>query len=261
MIRNEAQNNTSILATVPEDSSFGAVVKMAFITEGKYKPLFGQDSFIVTINPFLMDVYPVSNTDFLAFTKKNKRWRKSQKRLFFSDGNYLLHWQNDTVLGKEQKYDSPVTTVSWFSANAYCSCQGKRLPTVDEWEYVAMANEKLPDARTVPSFNQGILDWYERPKTYNNSIGKTPKNYWGIVDLHGLVWEWTSDFNSVLLTGESRNDVSTDTNLFCGTAAINATDLMNYAAFMRYAFRASVEANYAVKNLGFRCAKDTSIVK
>ena len=63
-------------------------------------------------------------------------------------------------------------------------------------------------------------------------------------DLHGLVWEWTLDFNSVLISGESRKDVDTDTNLFCGSATIGATDLMNYAAFMRYAIRGSVKANY-----------------
>ena len=31
---------------------------------------------------------------------------------------------------------------------------------------------------------------------------------------------------------------------------------MNYAAFMRYAFRGSIKANYTTKNLGFRCAKN-----
>ena len=31
---------------------------------------------------------------------------------------------------------------------------------------------------------------------------------------------------------------------------------MNYAAFMRYAFRGSLKANYSTRNLGFRCAKD-----
>jgi formylglycine-generating enzyme required for sulfatase activity len=74
--------------------------------------------------------------------------------------------------------------------------------------------------------------------------------------MHGLVWEWTADFNSIFLSGESRKDKDTDKNLFCGSASINATDLMNYAAFMRYAFRGSLKASYTTKNLGFRCAKN-----
>ena len=73
--------------------------------------------------------------------------------------------------------------------------------------------------------------------------------------MHGLVWEWTSDFNSVLISGESRQDVDTERNLFCGSASINATNLMDYAAFMRYAFRGSIKANYNIQTLGFRCAK------
>ena len=71
-----------------------------------------------------------------------------------------------------------------------------------------------------------------------------------------MVWEWTYDFNSVLISGESRKDVDDDSNLFCGSAAVGTTDLMNYAAFMRYAIRGSLNANYTMKNLGFRCVKD-----
>ena len=119
-----------------------------------------------------------------------------------------------------------------------------------------MANENMADARTLETYNKYILSWYEKPKTFNNTIGSTFKNYWGVYDLHGLVWEWTLDFNSVLVSGESRKDVDNDSNLFCGSAAIGATDLMNYAAFMRYAIRGSVKAKYAMKNLGFRCVKD-----
>ena len=127
---------------------------------------------------------------------------------------------------------------------------------MDEWEFAAMADETTADARSKKGYNQYILGWYEAPHTYKKPIGSTFKNYWGIYDLHGLVWEWTSDFNSVLLSGESRKGNDEDANLFCGAAAIGATDLMNYAAFMRYAFRASIQANYTVQNLGFRCARD-----
>jgi sulfatase modifying factor 1 len=174
----------------------------------------------------------------------------------FADKNYLIEWINDTTLGKYMDLKSPITNVSWFAANDYCKCQGKRLPTIDEWEYVAMANAIVPDARKTKTYNEYILSWYEAPKTYKNKIGETFKNYWGIYDLHGLVWEWTSDFNSVLMSGESRKDASNDSNLFCGSGSLGATDLMNYAAFMRYAFRGSIKAKYSVKNLGFRCVKD-----
>lgn len=235
---------------------FSQTVEMASIKGGKYIPLYGRDSAQVKVTNIQMDVYPVTNAQFLDFVKEHHKWKKSNVKALFADKNYLRQWPSDTLLGKHQSKNAPVTNVSWFAAKAYCDCQNKRLPTVDEWEYVAMADQNLADARTKESYNQYILGWYETPKTHNNEIGKTFKNYWGVYDLHGLVWEWTLDFNSVLISGESRKDVDRDSNLFCGTAAIGATDLMNYAAFMRYAFRGSVKANYAVQNLGFRCVKD-----
>ncbi len=229
---------------------------MVSIKGGSYIPLYGRDSLKVTITDFQMDVFPVTNEAFLEFVKKKPKWQRSKIKKLFADDNYLAGWETDTTLGKNQSLKAPISSVSWFVANDYCECQGKRLPTIDEWEYAAMANKTMPDARTLETYNQYILSWYEKPKTFNNEIGSTFKNYWGVYDLHGLVWEWTLDFNSVLVSGESRKDVDNDSNLFCGSAAIGATDLMNYAAFMRYAIRGSVKAKYAMKNLGFRCVKD-----
>ena len=229
---------------------------MVFIKGGTYTPLYGRDSLQVTNDDLKMDVYPVTNEQYVAFVKSNRKWKRSKILRLFADESYLINWKSDTILGSSQLPNAAVTTVSWFAASDYCECQGKRLPTVDEWEYVAMANEKLPDARGLKEYNEYILSWYEKPKTFNNKVGSTFKNYWNVYDLHGLVWEWTSDFNSVLVSGESRKDVDNDSNLFCGSAAIGATDLMNYAAFMRYAIRGSVKAKYTMKNLGFRCVKN-----
>lgn len=230
--------------------------KMVSIKGGTYTPLYGRDSMQVTIPDFKMDVFPVTNKDYLEFVKKIPKWKRSKAKKLFVDGSYLFQWKNDTILNKNQSLKAAITNISWFAANDYCECQGKRLPTIDEWEYVAMANEKMPDARRLKEYNEYILSWYEKPKTFNNEIGSTFKNYWNVYDLHGLVWEWTSDFNSVLISGESRKDVDNDSNLFCGSAAIGANDLMNYAAFMRYAIRGSVKAKYTMKNLGFRCVSD-----
>jgi len=228
---------------------------MATIKGGTYTPLYGRDSLQVTIQDFKMDVYPVTNQQFLEFVKEYPKWKRSKVLRLFADKSYLIYWKSDTEIEDSQSLNAPITNISWFAANDYCECQGKRLPTIDEWEYVAMANEETADARSIKNYNEYILGWYEKPKTSTNEIGSTFKNYWGIWDLHGLVWEWTSDFNSVLVSGESRKDVDNDSNLFCGSAAIGATDLMNYAAFMRYAIRGSLKAKYTMKNLGFRCVK------
>ena len=230
-------------------------ITMATIDGGFYKPLYGTELPEVKVSTFMMDVYPVTVKEFQDFVKKNPKWRRSQVKGIFADKTYLKSWTDDLQPNSETNENEPITNVSWFAAKAYCECQGKRLPTVDEWEYVGMADKSEPDARKKESYNQYILDWYERPKIKNQEIGSTFKNYWGVYDLHGLVWEWTQDFTSVMLTSESRSG-GNNNNLFCSAAAVGATDLMNYAAFMRYAFRSSVKGNYAGNNLGFRCAKD-----
>lgn len=245
----------AVLCSILNVANVNCQSEMALVKGGAYMPLYGRDTLQVTVSDFYMDVYPVTNQEFIAFIKQKPKWKKSNVKALFADGNYLYSWQSDTLLGKNQSLKAPATSISWFVAYAYCECMGKRLPSVDEWEYVAMANATLPDARKLENYNADILGWYEKPKTFNNEVGSTFKNYWKVYDLHGLVWEWTFDFNSVLVSGESRKDVDKDSDLFCGSAAIGATDLMNYAAFMRYAIRGSLKAKYTMKNLGFRCVK------
>lgn len=230
--------------------------EMKQIKGGTFVPLYGADSAEVPIADFYLDVYPVTNQQFLDFVKKYPKWQRSKVKKLFADDNYLSNWEGDTTLGRNIPLQAAATTISWYAAKDYCECQGKRLPTMDEWEYAAMASETAPNAQRDSLFNQKIVSGYETPKTYKNPVGSTYKNYWGIYDMHGLVWEWTSDFNSVLISGESRQDVDTERDLFCGSAAINATNLMDYAAFMRYAFRGSIKAKYSIQNLGFRCAKN-----
>lgn len=230
---------------------------MALIKRGSYVPLYGAaDKSPVTVVDFYIDKYPITNEQFLLFVKQHPEYLKSNIKGIFAEKNYLGYWQNDTSYnGNLDK--APVTNVSWFAAKSYCECQGKRLPSMDEWEYVAMADKNTNDARSKEEFNKYILSWYEKPKTFLNPIGSTFKNYWGVYDMHGLIWEWTSDYNSIFLSGESRKDKDTDKLLFCGSGSVNASDLMDYAAFMRYAFRGSMKANFTTRNLGFRCAKDS----
>ncbi|HEU4431586.1 MAG TPA: formylglycine-generating enzyme family protein, partial [Myxococcota bacterium] len=45
---------------------------------------------------------------------------------------------------------------------------------------------------------------------------------------------------------------------FCGSGSEGASDPEDYATFMRFAFRESLEPSYALHHLGFRCAQDAA---
>lgn len=239
--------------------SISSDVKMVYIPGGEYKPFYGSEYELTKVAPFLVDERAVTNEEFLAFVKANPQWSKSNIKKIFADSTYLRDWQSDTELPKNAKPDAPICFVSWFAAKAYAQSVGKRLPTLDEWEFIAMADETSPNARTKPEYSSNITSLYLQKERQYYSVKQSKPNYWGVYNIFDLIWEWTDDFNSVLTTNDSRTGQYEDKDLFCAGSATSSTDVLNYAAFMRFALRVSVKANYTIANLGFRCAKDTSI--
>lgn len=243
--------------TAQVQASFPRMIK---IPAGNYKPFYkrkGENA--VKINSFYLDVYAVTNEQFLQFVKANPQWSKSKVSRLFADINYLKQWSGDLSLGADsiRIKNSPVTNVSWFAADAYCKWKGKRLPTQGEWEYVALAERtnKLPGDTT--SLTTYVLQWYEKPaQSLLPAIGSTYKNKYGVWDMHGLIWEWVFDFNNVIGGGDSRTNGEPDKNLSCAGGGGSTISKQDYASYMRYAFRRSLKANYTVANLGFRCAKN-----
>lgn len=244
-----------IALAVSAMAATGSLPAMRSIAGGVYTPLYRMGSEKQTkVAPFRMAVYPVTNAQYLEFVKKNPKWRRSQVKKLFAERDYLKHWRDDLHFDPDLA-ERPVTFVSWFAARAYCQSVGGRLPTQDEWEFTARASQTKADASEDPVFRQRILDWYGKPATGRPAkVGATPPNLHGIADQHGVVWEWVEDYNSILLTGESRADGGLDRNLYCAAGVANSTNPSDYAAYMRYAFRSSLKANYTLGNLGFRCA-------
>ena len=235
---------------------------MAVIPDGVYHPLFRAetDPKEVLVKAFALDVLPVANGDFLEFVRANPRWQRSQVKRIFADESYLQNWAGDLDPGFPPggtPANVPATYVSWFAAKAYAQWKGKRLPTVAEWEYAAAASPTRADGENDANFKRQVLEWYSLPGPAKLSpAGLGRPNFWGVHDLHGLVWEWVADFNTAMVTGDARGDTGLDRQLFCGSGSQSARDVKNYPAFMRYGFRSSLKANYCVHNLGFRCAKD-----
>jgi formylglycine-generating enzyme required for sulfatase activity len=238
---------------------------MVWIPAGRYEPLYKRprrDSLAsdlvrptpkVAVPGFWLAAHAVTNAEYLAFVREHPEWRRSRARKLFVDEGYLRHWRGDLDLDDPALAESPVVNVSWFAARAYCAARGHALPTVDQWEYVAAASERKADATRDSTFQERLRSWYSRPTPARLApVSSTFRNAYGVWDLHGLVWEWTDDFSSALVNGESRGDVALDRTLYCGSGAANAGDFRDYAAFMRYAFRSSLAARYCVANLGFR---------
>ena len=234
---------------------------MVTIPGGSYSPLYRSsiETEPVQVEAFLIDARPVTNGEFLEFVTANPSWRRSQIKPIFADESYLYHWTGDLDLGPnaETIKDLPAINVSWFASRAYARWKGKRLPTVSEWELVGLASEANVDGRKEEGYYARILEWYGRPnKTIEQWKPETFRNIYGVYGMHGLVWEWVDDFNTALVTGESRGDSELERKLFCGSGSINSSNFRDYAAFMRFGFRSSLSADYAIPNLGFRCAKD-----
>jgi sulfatase modifying factor 1 len=236
---------------------------MVSIPAGDYRPLYmSKDSPQTQVKSFKIDVRPITNQQYLLFIVANPRWQAQIIPQIFAEPQYLQHWQQQgaETLPPESQLNSPVINVSWFAAQAYCRSLDKRLPTVAEWERVASASETHADGSQEKSYHRRILEWYSLPSSDQlPAVGSGAPNFWGVQDLHGVIWEWTEDFNSALVSGESRGDSNIDQKLFCAAGAQGAADPSNYAAFMRYGFRSSLQAKFTLPNLGFRCASSKEI--
>lgn len=251
----------AVLRAIPE--------RVVQIDGGKFTPLYGVESSDeqLTVETFWIDRFPVTNAEFSEFLRTDRTWSAETLPAILSDSGFLRHWTREEGSVAEPRSEDarkPVVRVSWFAASDYCVAKGGRLPSVLEWEYVGAASADKRDASRDPGFVQQLLEWYSKPSGGTDAlraVGEGSPNAWGVHDMHGLVWEWTADFNSIFVGGDNRREGEQVANMFCGAGAAGGTDKANYAAFMRYAFRNSLRGNYTTSNLGFRCAYDVAPLK
>jgi sulfatase modifying factor 1 len=211
---------------------------------------------LIQVNGFYLQESPVTNADFLRFVLHQPQWQRDKAASLFVDDQYLSSWSHTISLGPAES-DIPVTGVSWFAANAYCQWKDARLPSWYEWEFAAAASETMADARSSDEWRQKILSWYsESSGAEMSQVHNGEANFYGIYDIHGLIWEWVDDANAFMVTGDNREQGGADQLQFCGAGAITMEQKENYAVLMRVAMLSSLEARYTTKNLGFRCARN-----
>ena len=221
---------------------------MARLPAGTYRPLHTLPGHgAVRVAAFALDRRPVTRADFLAFVRLHTSWRRGSVRPLLAEPSYLAQWPGVLDAGRGSDLQRPVTGVSWFAASSFCAASGKRLPTLDEWEYAAAASNTRRNSADDPAFRRKMLELYAARSSARLPIaGSGAANVYGIRDLHGSAWEWTRNFNSSHI-------------LYCASGAIGAADPTNYPAFMRSAFRAALTARATMDGLGFRCAADQPV--
>jgi iron(II)-dependent oxidoreductase len=164
------------------DNSEMALIPAGEFTMGKNtpNPTDWQPEHKVKMKAFYMDKYEVTNKQYYEFCISTKT-------------PLPQFWDMKEFRSGLEFADYPVVGVSYIDAEKYAKWKGKRLPTEAEWEYAARGglegkNFPLGDMADSTTINFG--------RKYKGILksGSFPANGYGLFDITGNVWEWTSDF-------------------------------------------------------------------
>jgi formylglycine-generating enzyme len=179
----------------------------------------------------------------------------------------------------DSKPDHPVVHVAYEDAEAYAKWAGKRLPTEAEWEYAARGgaegrdfiwgDEPYPGGKYVANTWKGNFPWRS---TWRNGPGTMPvgsfaPNEFGLYDMAGNVWEWTTDWfvsetaSSPCCAGDMRElsydpcqpEVRIPRKVLKGGSFLCSPE---YCLRFRPAARSPQMVDTGMSHVGFRCVKD-----
>ncbi|KAK6621713.1 Formylglycine-proteinrating enzyme [Polyplax serrata] len=250
----------------------------------------------VSIKPFYLDKHEVSNGEFEIFVK-DTGYKTEVEGFgdSFVFENLLSDAVKDTVTqavarapwwlpvkgadwrhpeGPDstitEKMDHPVIHVSWNDAKAYCDWAQKRLPSEAEWEYACRSGKKdrlfpwgnnfHPKGEHRANIWQGVFPGHD--EGLDGYVGTAPvtafeETEFGLKNMIGNVWEWTSDFWE---TKHSTEPVENPTGPPSGTDKVKKGGSFlchkSYCYRYRCAARSQNTPDSSASNLGFRCAAD-----
>ncbi|KAM6110946.1 inactive C-alpha-formylglycine-generating enzyme 2 [Pterocles gutturalis] len=244
----------------------------------------------VTVKPFAIDRYPVTNGDFREFVRAKKYKTEAEEfgwSFVFEDfvseelkkkvtqklesAPWWLpiekaFWRQPSGPGSSIKarLDYPVLHVSWNDARAFCAWKGKRLPAEEEWEFAARGGleqrvypwgNKFQPNRT--NLWQGEFPRVDTAEDGYHGVSPVaafpPQNSYGLYDLLGNTWEWTaSEYPSAGLSAGRR---AQQMRVLRGASWVDTADgSANHRA--RVTTRMGNTPDSASDNLSFRCAAD-----
>jgi iron(II)-dependent oxidoreductase len=150
--------------------------------------------------------------------------------------------------------DYPVVGVSYFDAEKYAKWKGKRLPTEAEWEYASrggLTGKNFPFGDQIDSTKVN----YGRKYSGILKTGSFPPNGYGLYDITGNVWEWTSDFYSdaYYAVSPSENPKGPERGRF---KVIRGGSWHSGAMCVQTYYRNGLSPSWVDFAVGFRCVKD-----
>jgi gamma-glutamyl hercynylcysteine S-oxide synthase len=232
----------------------------------------------VEVLPFELQRTPVTAADWLGFMENGAyrhrhlwsddgwTWREregaEQPEYWQPDGSNFGYAYSGPMGARTIHPQEPVSSISWYEADAYCRWAGLRLPTEAEWEFAARYDSATGLSRLYPWGGEppkpdradfGLHDWKPGP------VGSKPAgaSAFGILDMAGGVWEWTSSpflpypgFEAFPYDGYSKEHM--DGKHYVCRGGSWATS----APILRSSFRNWYVPTYRQGLIGLRCARD-----
>jgi hypothetical protein len=151
--------------------------------------------------------------------------------------------------------DLPAASLTWDDARAFCERYGWRLPTEAEWEYAARAGTQTRWSFGDDERQLGEYAWYGgNARGQPQPVGRKQANPWGLLDMHGNVWEWVQD-----CWHDNYDKAPTDGSAWetdkCSFRVVRGGSFDDSPEFLRSAVRAFFHPVNWVALVGFRCAR------